>query len=70
MAQKNNHPLAKWREDNHVTQKSLAGDLGRAENTIWRWENLKQTPHRDDIERISKHTGLTAAQILHLECAP
>jgi transcriptional regulator with XRE-family HTH domain len=65
----NNHPLAKWRSENRITQEALAGDLGVTSVTVWRWEHKKRAPKRTDLEKISKHTGLSASQILGMEDA-
>lgn len=63
----NNHPLAKWRAENSVTQEVLAKALDVAPLTVWRWENGARTPRRKDIKRIAEYTGLDASQIVHLE---
>lgn len=65
----NNHPLAKWRTDNGLTQEALAGKLGVTSVTIWRWEHNERAPRRRDLERISEMTGLSASQILGMEAA-
>lgn len=65
----NNHPLAKWRAEKGITQEALAGKLGVASVTVWRWEHGKRDPRRKDLEQISKVTGLSASQILGMEAA-
>ena len=63
------HPLAKYRAERHITQETLAGELGVTPMTIWRWENEKRTPRRKDAKNISEKTGIPVLEILRMEDA-
>jgi len=65
-----NHPLARYRAERQITQEALATELGVTPMTIWRWENDKRTPRREDATNISKKTGIPVLEILRMEDAP
>lgn len=60
----NNHPLARYRRDNDLTQEALASKLGVWPLTVWRWENGKRTPRPKDAKRISDHTGISIGELI------
>lgn len=60
----NNHPLAKYRRDNDLTQEALASKLGVWPLTVWRWENRKRTPRLKDARRISEETGVSVGELI------
>ena len=63
MKEKNNHPLAKWREKNGISQVQFGIQLGKAmkllkpvaQKTIFEWENGTM-PRVDVAEAIEKLT--------------
>ena len=57
------HPLKQYRESRGLTQEALGKELGRTAVTIWRWENYKRTPRRDECARIAEVTGLTPGEV-------
>lgn len=62
-----NHPLAKYRKDNGLTQEALATELGVTSTTIWRWEHDRRTPRRREATRIAEKTGIPVLEILRME---
>jgi len=60
----NHHPLAKYRRNRGLSQEALGSELGYTGQTIWRWENGKQTPRMRDAKRVSEHTGISVADLL------
>lgn len=60
----NNHPLAKYRRDNGLTQEALADKLGVWPLTVWRWENGKRIPRPKDAKRISDETGISVGELI------
>lgn len=60
----NNHPLAIWRAGKGCTQEALAGELGVAPMTVWRWENRERAPRPKDAKRISDHTGIPTGDLI------
>lgn len=60
----NNHPLARYRAERHITQEALASELGVWPLTVWRWENGKRTPRPRDAKRISDHTGIPVGDLI------
>lgn len=60
----NNHPLAKYRRDNGLTQEALASELGVWPLTVWRWENRKRTPRLKDARRISEKLNISVGEII------
>ncbi len=64
-----NHPLRKFRTSREMTQEALGKELGVTGQTIWRWENGDRQITVTWAKKISKKTGIPAAQLLKLEAA-
>lgn len=60
----NNHPLAKHRRARGLSQEAMGSELGFTGQTIWRWENGKQTPRIKDAKHVSEKTGIPVADLM------
>lgn len=64
MADKNDHPLAKFREAAELSQVELAERLGVSAMTVSRWERGEYMPRRKEWQRIADVTGLQFTDLL------
>ncbi len=53
----NGKNIARYREDNGVSQIELADRLNISKSTLWRWENNKTTPKGEELERLRSIIG-------------
>jgi len=50
--------LRRWRHENRLCLKQVAGDLGVSESIVSAWERGARFPSGEHLEAISKHTGI------------
>lgn len=59
------HPLRRFRKQQQppLSQKGLADMLEKDRVTVHRWETGKRLPEKNDLELITKTTGIPAREI-------
>lgn len=58
------HPLKKYRETSHVTQRELAKLVGVERETVARWEMGIRTPSLATAAKLSEITGIPISQFV------
>lgn len=59
----NKHPLAVYRKQTGITQKTLAKELGVAEMTVSRWELRERSIGIKNLDLVSEKTGIPKREL-------
>ena len=59
--------LKDLREENNLTLKQLANEIGVSDIAISRWENNKRTPNIDSLLALCKYFKVSADYLLGIE---
>ena len=57
------HPLAKYREQENISQPALADRLGVKRCTVHRWESGERQIGRKKLAEVAEKTGIPAAEL-------
>ena len=70
------HPITAYREAAGLSPKQFAAKIGVSRPTVSRWESGNRKPDREQVEKITKETGIPAsalrpdwAELLTIEAA-
>lgn len=56
--------IRELRDEGHISQDSLAKELGKSTNTISRWETATYKPSIDELQKVADYFGVRLTSLL------